>query len=750
MAVEDPGGAAGGKDFARVVADTVAEVVLSLLAEQHKELLVCITRELRFFSARASQEHTKRGPALRASDADCARRNADSVLFPPRVPRSAPSPAALSQRKTVTDIPSRRRISFSSQSQASHPSDAPRVQQVLAASTVAKRRESVVLHTDVQKLQVQLAGALLSHMDLGAQASRVTQRPPPCDSEEQLSKAETSSRRTSNFTTGSVFADGHTEPITTSTGSRTSLVPNGWVGKNVTPSTVPESTSSNTGVEASRCKEKENELNSSTDSATSDKERDTQRTKRWSQVLPCPGPVVPPVAGRIVIDRVDESENEIFDSDDDDDDDTQESMHPSTSSWRTDDIPPHSDSRKSFQATSMSALRQMRSDKLTQFFPGDADDQQVVSRISFLTPELPEGVPPILSLFGMLSWGGQSCLSQRMRRIMRSLDDLHLYQWFCLFLAVLSVVAMAEQTVRTRKANAVLSTMCYGKSCLRYGLLSDLPLAIGGLAGLLSLGVGFGSLELHEVIWMLFNHAYREQYLDLWAVSSNRDLQVTLLLWLVILVERARGTGLAGAAIGGHLAVDGVLQFVLFAWLSGLLMALAFCMLYVCRALTGMIDFFCMDVIEIADMSESVRRWNVLQAVLRKASNVIQRCFFVLQTTAVFTLMLGVADAVLGGHFVELIPGFFVALGITRICFRAASVTDKCSHVPSLVSSFCNQIDPERQFVVQHIIHSAAGFYVFEVKLTSAMAVKFTYFATVAAFTLATKIISDLSERASG
>lgn len=51
--------------------------------------------------------------------------------------------------------------------------------------------------------------------------------------------------------------------------------------------------------------------------------------------------------------------------------------------------------------------------------------------------------------------------------------------------------------------------------------------------------------------------------------------------------------------------------------------------------------------------------------------------------------------------------------------------------------------DEKRQYVVQYVEQSAAGFYVTDIRLTASMTVKFSYVCVLGLFTLATKIVAD-------
>merc|ERR1719440_421439 len=103
-----------------------------------------------------------------------------------------------------------------------------------------------------------------------------------------------------------------------------------------------------------------------------------------------------------------------------------------------------------------------------------------------------------------------------------------------------------------------------------------------------------------------------------------------------------------------------------------------------------------------------------------------------MQTTVLFTFLIGVIDAFKGiqehsgtSHLV--IPSAILTLGISKVFFKAAEVTDKCTRVPSLINScdFGCDIDADRTYVVEYVLNSSAGFHIFEIRLTSGETMKF-------------------------
>lgn len=55
---------------------------------------------------------------------------------------------------------------------------------------------------------------------------------------------------------------------------------------------------------------------------------------------------------------------------------------------------------------------------------------------------------------------------------------------------------------------------------------------------------------------------------------------------------------------------------------SGMILCLAYIMVFVCRSLSVMIDAFCCDLVSAIEVEQVAHVWNVTQAILRKAHDV--------------------------------------------------------------------------------------------------------------------------------
>jgi len=76
-----------------------------------------------------------------------------------------------------------------------------------------------------------------------------------------------------------------------------------------------------------------------------------------------------------------------------------------------------------------------------------------------------------------------------------------------------------------------------------------------------------------------------------------------------------------------------------------------------------------------------------------------------------------------------LLPGFCVTCGILYSLVLAAMVSEKSARVPALINavSFGPGTELARQQTVDYVTSSAAGFYVFDMRLTTERVVKFIY-----------------------
>lgn len=289
--------------------------------------------------------------------------------------------------------------------------------------------------------------------------------------------------------------------------------------------------------------------------------------------------------------------------------------------------------------------------------------------------------------------------------------------------------------------------------------------ALSALLGLLHVG----RQGIHELLGPhkrpLEAHAFVAGFRDRWRLASLKRCLVAVAAWACTVLAAALllanpDCDVLGAASASGLGEGGILwSLVPFAAASGLSTALVYLILHVCSGLELVVDNFCVVVLDHQDFARGVGEWNLVQALLRRSARSIDGCFLA-QGTAVLSAMLLAALAILqlfsarkgamsAAETVRLIlvwigPSLAPVLLLLYSVFRAAALTEKCLRVPPLVNSWASKerpIDAERLFMVQHIGHSGAGFYVAGVRLNASMTLKLAYLLGFAAFTFSTHFI---------
>jgi len=289
-----------------------------------------------------------------------------------------------------------------------------------------------------------------------------------------------------------------------------------------------------------------------------------------------------------------------------------------------------------------------------------------------------------------------------------------------------------------------LTTVCY---------------ALGGLIGAILLRMRriqdlLGPHDRHLELY-----ARNFDFFEEWQEVSIQRFCVVLALWICSVISRVMaifGSSCPDAMGGNEDRNAALAPLISFVVISGLLSVLTYCQLHVCCGLEMAIDKFCHRLYLQKDLGSGIIEWNVLQAMLRRSANTIDSCFLAQSTSVLATVLLtgvevmqsrdSAVAGIAGGRCAALWCGWVLPpmLLVIYTVFRAAAVTEKCCRVPALVNSWPfteEQIDNGRQYVVEYITHSAAGFYVKGVRLSAFMAFKLTYLFGVVMFTLITQAV---------
>merc|ERR1719323_2155760 len=92
-----------------------------------------------------------------------------------------------------------------------------------------------------------------------------------------------------------------------------------------------------------------------------------------------------------------------------------------------------------------------------------------------------------------------------------------------------------------------------------------------------------------------------------------------------------------------------------------------------------------------------------------------------------------------------LAPGLVVILYVSAALLMAAEVTSHCARVPAFINSLDLSnlgVDFRRQYMVDYVINSDAGYFVSDAKVNSAVVIKVAYVVCIATLTALTRIAS--------
>lgn len=356
-------------------------------------------------------------------------------------------------------------------------------------------------------------------------------------------------------------------------------------------------------------------------------------------------------------------------------------------------------------------------------------------------PDLVESVVPAsLKLPGVMPWSHQGI----------SLA----YMWCVRGLLLVGLVAFCVWSLwgaglSSSRAGGIFTCGRDAMSCLLSdGLLSQLPLPFGAILVVAVLGRPQQQKALTETFFVLQRVSDERGYSDWHARRDLFDKIVFITLWVCISVSHALCIVFQGEHDERPTPGRAAFGSAMVALFSALILGPAHGMVYVCRSLSIMIDTFCCDLVGNMELADIAHVWNMTQAVLRQASNSTESGFLALCLILAFTVPMLVVDIGLLGDISErvpvptLLPGLLVTCGVFYVLLLASTISEKCSRVPALINaiSFGDGTERARQHTVDYISSSAAGFYIFGVRLTTSMVVKLMYVWCIVAVGLLTRM----------
>mmetsp|Transcript_48612 Transcript_48612/g.114082 ORF Transcript_48612/g.114082 Transcript_48612/m.114082 type:complete len:752 (+) Transcript_48612:37-2292(+) len=296
---------------------------------------------------------------------------------------------------------------------------------------------------------------------------------------------------------------------------------------------------------------------------------------------------------------------------------------------------------------------------------------------------------------------------------------------------------------------------------------SILCYVVGGLLATLSLRRAGITALLGPVERRFDEYAEEMGFLQDWRkVSLRRFCEVTAMYVFMVscrvLASVITKEVTYGSAVGGGLAT--AFPGFTFSLIALTLSLICYCQLHVCCGLELAIDSFGLRLFRDMNMEKALEEWNLVQATLRQTSGKISGSLFILGATSFATLMF-LAEQLLNNA--DLLRNLSTNLVDTCLwlgwlyppillfvysMFRAAAVSEKASRVAPLVNSWkfdpedlgdAQWMDADRQYVVQYIIQSEAGFYMKGVRLTAGSVQKMSYYMAAFTFSLFARFFAD-------
>jgi len=315
-----------------------------------------------------------------------------------------------------------------------------------------------------------------------------------------------------------------------------------------------------------------------------------------------------------------------------------------------------------------------------------------------------------------------------------------IYKSIVIAFAVLSFAwTLVDVTVAWRQGSYKIDELAHSN----HTPLSSLLMALGAVGVLASLSWCQGQKNLDELTSVLQAYAQMHELHDLWMSRVKTDVAIVGSMYICAVAAclfRMIGSADALSALPAAAAALTV---------NTLLMLLVLFLLFALRLLVLLADVFCFQLVDALHVSEAARDWNLLQAVLRKASSAVQLGLLSFLALAAFAIPVFMLDYVLLGPSLATLqlqlPHLLVVLGVLRIFIMASTVTGKCIRVAPLINSldFGPGTDRDSQDLVVYIQNSAAGFYIFDVRLTTGMVVKFMYVWAVVVFGIVSRGLSE-------
>eukprot|EP00435_Cladocopium_sp_Y103_P020825 s2652_g5.t1 len=253
-------------------------------------------------------------------------------------------------------------------------------------------------------------------------------------------------------------------------------------------------------------------------------------------------------------------------------------------------------------------------------------------------------------------------------------------------------------------------------------------------------------------------YAMQAGFINQWRSRSRRRLLEAFITLILIWISH----GLAYSQL--HVSIYDLLSTISLCLASIGFVGTAYLQLHILSGLELAIDSFTVSVFRDMDFEEAVEEWNVLQAMLRHVSTKLSHSLLVLGSSCAASILYLIELTFLRANVANVRPGvqfilqylwpFPPTIIFLYTLMRAAAVTEKASRVSPLVNSWTFESDgnqdyqmPEwmdlgRQYVVQYINQSEAGFYMQGVRLRIFQVTKMCYYLSAILFAVVSQVTS--------
>jgi len=263
--------------------------------------------------------------------------------------------------------------------------------------------------------------------------------------------------------------------------------------------------------------------------------------------------------------------------------------------------------------------------------------------------------------------------------------------------------------------------------------LSQIAFAIALVVSLISLrnmDVMFG-----DRLTTIKTHAQQHGFLVPWRVKSKRNLSIAALLWIY---------RVGAAVLHAYLSEDtnashSICRCLFISLQAGMFLALVHSVSFTLIFLDLMLDAYSRELHQHLDWARGVCSWNKVQAMLHCEAAQMASCFLALQTSAALAFLCYSArmkEAILkasgvGAAALFEAPALVIALSAFLLLLKAGSITEICTRMPPVTNSIevtaDNAVNYERQYLVNFIKNSEAGFYVKGTRLTAFLVLNYCY-----------------------